>query len=272
MHPTTLILSLAALTSVAVSSKHEDHGPRCPEDEYYNTMMESKNRKAAATDCAKWLSGTITDPKEIPKYLDDCGTDKNEDRVNRVSAACSCVATSSVSTTLTSSTHISSTPSSTATLASFSNAVTLPGSTSLPHAPTPSSSLHSPTTSSSHEPHPTASSSPAHNHETMSASSTEALNTVSSSMHATMVITNPDHPTSTLPLHFATTQPSSEVMTDSSHAPPTPGPNQPAGSADTTSTGVTPTPASTTSFTTSTICKFVQPAEQNKGAGELTFP
>lgn len=255
MHPTALILSLAALAGVAVSTKDKDHGRRCPEDEYYNKMMESKNRKAAATDCAKWLGGTVTDPKQIPKYLDDCGTDKNEDRVNRVSAACSCVATSSVSTTLTTSIHASSTPSSTAIFTSSSSSVVLTGSTSLPHPSTPSSSLHPPPTTSSHEAPPTASSFPAHNHENMSASSSETLNT------------NPDHPTSTLPLHFATTRASSEVMTDSSLTSATLSPEHPEGSADSTATSFTPSPAPTTSFTTSTICKYLQPPSKRRELG-----
>ncbi|KAG6355176.1 hypothetical protein INS49_004257 [Diaporthe citri] len=119
MHPTILFLSLAALASVAVSTKDKDYGPGCPGDEYYNEMMESKNRKAAVTDCAKWLGETITDPKEIPKYLKDCGGNKDEDRVSRVSAACSCIETS-VPPTLSTSTHVSSTPSSTSVITTSS--------------------------------------------------------------------------------------------------------------------------------------------------------
>ncbi|KAH8748891.1 hypothetical protein F5883DRAFT_653012 [Diaporthe sp. PMI_573] len=113
MHPNTLILSLAALASVVVSTNDKDHGSRCQGDEYYNKMMESKNRKTAITDCAKWLSGTITDAQEIPKYLKDCAGDKDRERVSRVSAACSCISTSSVPTTLSTRTQVSSTPSST---------------------------------------------------------------------------------------------------------------------------------------------------------------
>ncbi|KAL1858765.1 hypothetical protein Daus18300_009899 [Diaporthe australafricana] len=75
MYTTHVIISLAALTGVAVSTGTS----QCQVDDWYQTMMESQNRNSAATDCTTWLEGTITDAFAIPGYLKDCGGNGDED-------------------------------------------------------------------------------------------------------------------------------------------------------------------------------------------------
>ncbi|POS70113.1 hypothetical protein DHEL01_v211493 [Diaporthe helianthi] len=103
---------MVALAGVVVSTKNQDPDPSCAEQEYYNTMMESRNRKVAVTDCANWLSGDISVAKDIPRYLEACSGDGDDERVSRVSAACSCIATSSVSSAASSTVVVTTTSSS----------------------------------------------------------------------------------------------------------------------------------------------------------------
>lgn len=153
MRPHTFIIGLAALVNAAVSAKEKDQGLRCAEDEYYNKMMESRNRKVAVTDCTKWLAETVTEPIDIPKYLKDCGGDTDEDRVSRVSAACSCISPSSTPATLSATAHSSSAQSSTAVATSSSTYESPTGSTSRSQS-TPSYSRPASTTSRPSSSHP----------------------------------------------------------------------------------------------------------------------
>lgn len=315
MHPNTFILSLAALASVAISTKDKDNGPRCPEDEYYNTMMESKNRRAAATDCARWLGGTITDPKEIPKYLKDCGGDKEEDRVSRVSAACSCIAISTVSATLSTQTHVSSTSSSSSVVTTSSQPPSHPPSTttsststyssglsssqttgtttgtgsgqttetSPPHTPSsqsallPSSGSMSPPISSGH----TGSSSTIPHSSTSISQSTTSLSVTRT--HKTTGPSNTNHtqttrskPTDT---HTTDSQARSSPSSSSSGASTStstastqtvmPNSLSTLNAPNSSLTNVAPSQASTTSFTTSTICMYPQVIEQAGSGADL---
>lgn len=273
MHPKTFMLSLAALASVAISTEDKENGPSCPEDEYYNTMMASKNRHAAATDCAKWLGGTITDPKEIPRYLKDCGADTEEDRVSRVSAACSCIATSTVSTTLSTQTHVSSTSSSASAVTTSSQPPSGPpssssvstGSTSRPQS-TPSSSGHPSTTSvrpSSHPPSTATfstaphSSGPSSSQITSTTTGTGLSQTIGTSLfHTSSSQSVPPSPSGSTSLISTGHAGSLSTISHSSTSRST------VTAPRSSLTDVAPSQASTTSFTTSTICMYSQLVEQ----------
>ncbi|KAG8162357.1 hypothetical protein KVR01_008122 [Diaporthe batatas] len=130
MHANTLFFSIMALSGVVVSTKGKGPGPSCPEQEYYNKMMESRNRKAAVTDCAKWLNGDISGAEDMPRYFRECSGDKDDERVSRVSAACSCIATSSASSTASSTVIVTTSTSSSSSEVSSTSAVSTPPSVS----------------------------------------------------------------------------------------------------------------------------------------------
>ncbi|KAK2608342.1 hypothetical protein N8I77_006960 [Diaporthe amygdali] len=218
---------------MAVSTKTSTKTPSCQADEYYNKMMESRNRKTVITDCAMWLNGTITDASAIPKHLKDCSGDDEGERVSRVSAACSCVVTA-VPTTSSTNAHLSATLSSLAVITSSSPSNYIPStslsstglksSTDIPPS-TSSSTQRSSTTSSNHQ--VSMNSSSLLNHEKVS--STGPQSSASSFTNVTVTNTNPDYTTSTPPV-FSTPQSvhssfsaiyQSSSQSASSSAPPT---------------------------------------------------